>query len=312
MIFRKHASVGIEIAANRARLAVLERKGEQYHIRQLQSVAFNSAKPEVCAKALKRYTGSYTGLFGTSNQVMSVAEGDVIFKRLPLVNAETDEESHAQIGIHLSESLGVALEELFYDYQVQAEENAVEAFACRKSALAKELNALEKAGFSLSVLDLKPFALMRLYQHQIEHASPTGLPLLVDVGYTKTQFCLYQPHLYRFHREIAFGTTYSMSNMMEGNEQAFTESLAGEIQRLYQLAGSQLSGEQINQIWLSGVASQMVDTKHLTTLLNKPVEVFDPFVGFQVKDKVHVSSEEPIGAYSTALGLALRGLSHVA
>ncbi|MFD2177009.1 type IV pilus biogenesis protein PilM [Veronia pacifica] len=308
-MFGKKAAIGIEIASNRARLAVIQKKGDKYQVKKIRSVAYNSARPEVGIKALQQSVKRYLGAFGIDNQVLSVREGDVIFKRLPLVDADTEDESHAQICLKLADSLGVPLEELLFDYQIRKDQGAVEAFACRKSALEKKINALTRTGFSLSVLDLKPYALMRLYQYQSEKDSPLALPMLIDVGYSKTQLCFYQPHLHLFHREIAFSTASAINSDGTVKDEILTHSLANEIQRQYQLAGSQLAVDSVGEIWLSGPVGHLVNCDLLSSLLNKQVDVFNPFAGFEIKDSVLSSEEESMGAFATPLGLAMRGLA---
>lgn len=88
----------------------------------------------------------------------------------------------------------------------------------------------------------------------------------------------------------------------------FTEQIAETIQRQCQLVRTQFPEDQVTTLWLSGEGNRLIDMEQLETLLGWQVKTFNPVQTLTIPTDVLKKMSEPASYWSTAVGLALRGL----
>ncbi|WP_407331604.1 type IV pilus biogenesis protein PilM [Enterovibrio sp. 27052020O] len=310
-MFGVTTTVGIDIGTSTVRAALLQQGSKSVTLKKLLIAPYEAETLEAVLKGLKKQIGKACLMpwHRPKHQIMGIPQSSVAVKRFPPLSDLPDHEQFVQVGLQLSESLGLPLDELLYDYYALEDKSATEVYACRKSMLNETLNGLENAGFELSVIELHTQALMRLYRVQSGQQLAQGLGLLVDVGRERLQICMGDEKTGQFYRELPTPALPSLSDAKLAREH-FTEQLADVIKRHYQLAATQLSGTEVSHVWLSGECAKNVDIFLLETYLSWPTQALNPLQGLSYSPHFIEQLNEPVSAWSTAIGLALRGVSH--
>ncbi|OEE68838.1 pilus assembly protein PilM [Enterovibrio norvegicus FF-33] len=310
-MFGVTTTVGIDIGTSAVRAALLQQGSKSVALKTLLVVPYEVETLEAVLRGLKKQISKACSMpwHWPKHQIMGVPQSSVAVKRFPPLADVPDHEQFVQVGLQLSESLGLPIDELLYDYHVLDDKSATEVYACRKSMLNETLNGLESAGFELSVIELHTQALMRLYREQSGHQLMQGIGLLVDVGSERLQICMGDGQSGQFYRELPAPVLSGASDAKLAR-QHFTEQLADVIKRHYQLAATQLSGAEVSHVWLSGESAKSVDISLLETCLSWPTQALNPLQGLVYSPNIIEQLNEPVSAWSTAIGLALRGVSH--
>ncbi len=304
-MFRITAAIGIDISSKYVRAALLEKKGNAFILKSLSSVAYQGADLEKALAHVKKMIIKTTRLpwFLISHQVFSIPLNRVVIKRFFAMREANEQEQFIQAGIQLSESLGLSLEELLYDYRQLKDTDGIEVFACRRSQIEDKLNALKTAGYRLSVIELQTFVLMRLFKHCLNHQSITGPSLLINIDKDHMQMCIYDDE--KEQMQQAQPLTLHASHLVYEKE-AITKQLAEYILLQYPLAAPHLNRKKITHIWLSGDNTEHVDVLSLAQKLEWEVRLLNPLVGLSYSPEIMDDLNEPLGAWSVAIGLALR------
>lgn len=171
--------------------AILESRNSGVYLRDLSSVELGNATLTDALKSLRKQfsVNKAAFRFATKSQVMGIAQSSVAIKRLPISQNVSEQEQYMQIGLQLSENLGLSMDELLYDYRNLPSGEGIEVFACRKSVLASTLDALASSGFRLSVIALESHALLQLYDRQLDVLSLSNRALMADVNTERLQLC---------------------------------------------------------------------------------------------------------------------------
>lgn len=308
-MFRISAAVGIDISHKHVRVAFIEKRADSITLKSLISIASNGAALETVMARIKKELAKASKLpwFFVSHQILGVSQSSVAVKRFPALKEPNDQEQYIQAGLQLSDSLGLSLDELLYDYRPVDETNGIEVFACRRSQIESTLNALETTGFRLTAIEIQTFALMRLFQQFLIYQSVVGASLLVDVGLERVHLCIHDGHQGQFYRELPLPLEGHYPSTAQEKHQ-FTEQLADGILRHYQLSGLNLTHDKIKNLWLSGESAKMIDPLLLEQKLNWNVAMFNPLTGLSYSPALIDELYDPVGAWATAIGLALRDI----
>ncbi|WP_083539420.1 type IV pilus biogenesis protein PilM [Enterovibrio coralii] len=308
-MFQGKWAIGLDIGIHSVRAAILESRGGDIHLHDLSSVQLENSSLVGALKTLrKQFSVSKAKLrFATKAQVMGIPQSSVAIKRLPASQNVSEQEQYMQIGLQLSESLGLSLEELLYDYRDLPSGEGIEVFACRKSVLASTFDALTASGFRLSVVELESHALLRLYDRQHGELSHANHLLMADINTERLQLCFGVGEKEPLMRDLPL----PISMGLEGDAQEkvyFTEQVAETIRRQCQLVRTQFSEERVTTLWLSGEGCKWVDLDRLEALLDWNVKLLDPASELVCHGDTLSKLKEPVSYWSTAVGLALRGV----
>ncbi|WP_028025897.1 type IV pilus biogenesis protein PilM [Enterovibrio calviensis] len=309
-MFGVTTTVGIDIGTNTVRAALLQQGNQSVTLKTLLVAPYDADTLDSVLKSVKKRIAKACSLpwHWPKHQIMGVPQSSIAVKRFPVLKDAPEHEQFVQVGLQLSESLGLPFDELLYDYHTLADKSATEVYACRKSMLNDTLAGLAQAGFSLSVIELHTQALTRLYREQSDIQLVPGIGLLVDVGLERLQICMGGEQSGPFYRELP-APMLTQSSQPSTDRHMYTEQLADIIKRHYQLAATQLSGAEVSHVWLSGECAKHVDILQLESLLSWPTQALNPLRGLTYSPDLIETLNEPVSAWSTAIGLALRGVN---
>ncbi|CZF80332.1 type IV pilus biogenesis protein PilM [Grimontia marina] len=309
-MFAGKTAMGIDIGTHSIRAAMIQKRGKALRLQALVVAPRQSSSSlDDSLKLVKTQLRKACGMPWNwpQEQIMGVPQSSVAMKRFPTALDIPEQEQYVQVGLQLSESLGLPMDELLYDFRPLPENDGVEVYACRKPMLKEKLSGLKVAGFSLSVIELQTHALMRLYKQHMTSRPDAGASLMADVGTERLQICLGDAKDGRFYRELP--VTFEQSDLSTEDLRAYhTQQLAETIQRQYQLASTQLQGTQVSTVWLSGDGAKNIDIFKLESTLGWRVRALNPLQGLSYSPKLVDSLNESAGAWSTSIGLALRGV----
>lgn len=308
-MFGSTTAVGIDIGEKTVRAAMLQRKGKTLEVKSLLCEPYEADTLEVTLSYLKKQLRAAVKLpwHWPKHQVLGVPQSHVAIKRLPLDTSIPEHEQFVQIGLQLSESLGLPLNDLLYDYHALPDNNSAEVYACRKPLLEKTLKGLSSSGYQLSVIELQTHALMRLYRFCASVQRGSLATMLLDVGEERTQLCVGKGAQALFYRELPtpFG---AMASEDPESQSTNTAALVELVQRQYQLAAPQLHGAGLSGVWLSGSAASLVDIKQFEKQISWPAYMLNPLNGLSLSSSLPMTASDSVAAWSTSIGLALRGM----
>lgn len=203
-------------------------------------------------------------------------------------------------------------------------------FATRKDTIDTRITAIKKAGLSPKVMELQTHALLWLVEHNAEVAGINEQWGVVDVGECLTEFCIKPQNAAAYHREIAFGLRkYSSSPHRNtlGNDlhyagpvtkeplsvddiERFTQQLADQLKRQFQLYNSTHPWSPLKGIWLCGGGQHAISSELLQRLLGVEIELMNPFSHFIRHKKLELVSDTTLNSqFAVAAGLAIRGVN---
>ncbi|WP_281545070.1 pilus assembly protein PilM [Grimontia sp. SpTr1] len=308
-MFAGKTAMGIDVGTHSIRAAMIQKRGKALRLQALVVAPRQSSSLNDTLKLVKKQLRKACGVPWNwpQAQIMGVPQSSVAMKRFPIALDIPEHEQYVQVGLQLSESLGMPMDELLYDYRPLPESDGVEVYACRKPMLKETLSGLESAGFSLSVIELQTHALMRLYKQHMTARPDVGASLMVDVGTERLQICLGDTKDGHFYRELPVPFEQGDQSAEDLREQ-YTQQLAETIQRQYQLASTQLQGARVSTVWLSGDGAKKIDIFKLESALGWRVRALNPLQGLSYSPKLVDNLNESAAAWSTSIGLALRGV----
>ncbi len=308
-MFHITAAVGIDIGIKQIHTVLVEKHNDRLILKSLFAVSYKANELKTALTDIKKKLIKTTRLpwFLISHQVLGISFEQIIVKRFIAPKVPNDQAQFAQVGNLLSENLGLPLNELLYDYRQIKDTDNIEVFACRRSQIADKLSALESSGFNLSVVELKTFALQRLFKLYLTQKRHLKAALLIHLGTKRIQMCVDDGQGGQFLRELPlFVADASFVNKQD--KAAFSLQLASHILRQYPLAAANLDQKMIKGLWLCGALSKELDETLLEEKLGWQVNQLDPLVGFTYSPTLLANLDRPLSSWSVAIGLALRDL----
>ena len=299
-MFFARSALGIDLTNHNVRIAWLRKNKRGIQVCNLVEKNIKDSSVEQILVKTKYELKKFCALpiLLPKNQVICVSQSQVAIKRFPLTTYLPELEQYMQVGILLSESLGLPYEQLLYDYQL-AKQNVIEAYACRRALVQEKLSALVKVGYQPSILELQTQALMRLYQNKFKDLNKETA-VLADIGFEHIQLLVWNGKAEPFYREITLCTDAAYE------KDGVTQQLIEEILKLIPQINTQFSYESVNSLWLCGEAASSVDCEKITTDLHWQVSLFNPFEHLVVN--LQQNQVTAVEKWTTAIGLALRGV----
>jgi type IV pilus assembly protein PilM len=275
--------------------------------------------------------------------VTGVSGHSVILKNiiLPPMSREELEES---IDWHAEEHIPYDLADVSLDYQVTAENSEatnVLIAACKRERIDNIKQAIQLAGKTPVVIDVDTFALQNCYEVNY-NPSESDVVTLLNIGASTMNVNIVKGTRSLFTRDITVGGSQftdvlqrslglnfqqaeavkrGVSEAVEGLEEKsieplmnnVTEIVAMEIQKTFDFyrATTEDNETVVQKILISGGGSKLAGLAgELSTRLELPVEVLDPFRNIKVDTKKFDPDylAEIVPEMAVAVGLAVRGV----
>ena len=158
---------------------------------------------EAAAAAIRRAVAT-AGITGTDAAV-GICGRELIIKKLQIPEIPARELKDA-VRIEAEHEIPFAIDEVFLDYQITAEQNRLidlTLVAAKKSKVMEYHAVVTAAGFTPVVVDVDGFALGN--QHELTANATTERVALVDVGATMTKVAVVGGALTHLVRDVPFG-----------------------------------------------------------------------------------------------------------
>lgn len=343
-MFRNPLSIGIDIGNHSVKAVALSQKKEQLELVAYAEVVLtspvineqHSVDSTALLSAIRKLKKSLP--FGAKKVTLALPDSAVISKVIQLDTNLKEDEAVFAVSQALGSSSPFPVEELWVDF-FPVESNAFpdatttvpyQIFATRKDTIDTRITAIKKAGLSAQVMELQTHALLWLVEHNAEVAGINEQWGTVDVGECLTEFCIKPQNAAAYHREIAFGLRkYSSSlhrnTLSNGLHDAgpiikeplsvddierFTQQLADQLKRQFQLYNSTHPRSPLKGIWLCGGGQHAISSELLQRLLGVEVELMNPFAHFICHKKLDLVSDTTLNSqFAVAAGLAIRGVN---
>ncbi|MBF4256274.1 type IV pilus assembly protein PilM [Vibrio anguillarum] len=334
----KSLVTGIDIGHHSIKAVVLKLAGDSYVLVGYKELfitedIFSDNHTLDYQKIVKKLKELRKGLPLFSRKVaISVPDNAVISKVLQIDSDLQAREKEFAIYQAFSHQSPFPIEELSLDF-VQVMEKSVsrsstvsyQVYATRKDVVESRALAAQKAGFLPIAVDVQIHSLLNIWQlaSRAQHRSDW---MLMDVGHTQTALCIDFTDKAPFHKEIPLGCQcLSQDSAMSGTNaeladknERFVHELIERLQRQLQLFTSVNGAGSLAGIWLSGGgADTPMLAQEIARRLKLECEILDPFLLFNNKLAKRQQGELSGQSFSTAAGLAMRGIewlesSHVA
>ena len=280
----------------------------------------------------------------TAPQVVTGVSGhSVIIKNIVLPPMSRDELEES-IDWHAEEHIPYDLSDVNLDYHITAEnsqETQVLIAACKRERIDTLRQAIQLAGRQTVAIDVDTFALQNCYEVNYQ-PDDSQVVTLLNIGASTMNVNLVQGTRSLFTRDITIGGSQftdilqknlgisflqaeavkrGVSDASDGIEEKAIEPLMGnvtemvamEIQKTFDFYRATTEDDQFlpQKILISGGGSKLSGlAQDLSTRLELPVEVLDPFRGIKVDtrkfDPDYLSEIMP--EMAVAVGLAIRGV----
>ena len=289
---------------------------------------------QIIKQLQKNFPSSY------KNVAIAVTGVDVITKVVAMNANLSDLELEAQVELEAESSIPFPLDEIFLDFEVlspnaaNAELNDILMSAARKETVLTQVDCVEIAGLTTTIVDVASHALARACELLFEREDYDKGIAVIDIGASQMMLNILHQGNVIFSRAKNHGGNICTQMMADHYGFKFPEAEKIKVDhswpadcdmdvvapfinmtvnhlrfdlRMFTNAPNNI---QVEKIILTGGCQLMAElVKQLEEELDLPVEVADPFLGFEYRneaDKVLLRKE---GAkYMTALGLALRGV----
>lgn len=336
---------GLDISDHYLRLVQLKRLGQKTKIQ-----SFNEIKlpPQTVAegkivndqyfiKALKQLIASKRGLGRLSNEaVVALPQADSFLKTLEIA-ASNDEELLPKIEELLPQSLPMALDEIYYDWQIIENNNGIYTIlvgAAPKNIIDSYSAALNAVNILPVVFEVEALSIARLLMDQAKDDRPQ---IIADLGANRSSLIMTEGGNVKFNvtlglsgKQIDQYIAESLDMEVDKAEQAkiicglnpdkchgavlelltpLIDELAGQILHAVDFYQNNFSQPQlIQQIQLCGGLSGLTNLpQELQKRLNTPIIITEPFANVTNPD-THYFTSEKAQSFVPAIGLALRGL----
>jgi type IV pilus assembly protein PilM len=237
---------------------------------------------EIIKKSLKKIKGKK---LNTKYVVASLPEQKA-FLQVVQMPKMTEEELRSAIIFEAENYIPIPIEQAYLDFQVISLENLTEEIliiAFPKKLVDSYLSLFKKAGLQPLVFETESMAISRALVKNRENQASLAL---IDLGETKANFIIFSKNSIRFSSSIPIAL-----------EKKSLADLKEQISKYIDYYQSHNRGKKIEKVLLSGKAN----LKEFSVFLSKELKIPTELGSFPL------SIEESL-SYTTALGLALRGI----
>jgi type IV pilus assembly protein PilM len=338
--------VGIDIGASSVKLVQLQESKNGFQLKGLdreplppEAVVDDSIMDSSVVVGAIRDLISRNNI--KSQDVASSVSGHSVIIRKISLPLMTEDELDKSIQWEAEQYIPFEMSEVFLDYHIlgpdQNDQGQMEVVlvAAKKEFVDEYISVLKESGLHPVVMDIDCFAIENIYcsVYDDETFNVVGL---VDMGASGVQINILKESVSVFTRDIQFGgnsyneelqkrfglNTQDAENLKLGGElpgvdpslvavaiQEVSDNLVQEIRRSLDFFSATFADERIQKLYITGgVALTNNILNSLTSGLDMPVEVLDPFSRMSVSEKDfdldYVKSVAPF--FSVAAGLATR------
>ena len=271
----------------------------------------------------------------------SLPETKAFLRIVSLPKMDADEVDEA-IKWEIEANIPLTLDQVYYDYQtlnrnITREEGkmSVLVVAVARSVVDQFVGALESAGLEVVGFETESIAQARILLPEGESDVTT---LIVDIGDRRTSFLIALGNIPVFTSSIPLSSQMITDSISKGMKVSFEEA---ERIKIAEGIGSQTKGDPlfhmvepvlssltaemersidfylntlryssaVDKVVLCGGGSNMRGIlPYLTRKMGKPVEFGNPWINLRIGKSIPIINKKQSVQYSTALGLALRGI----
>lgn len=279
-----------------------------------------------------------------SNKVICSLPESKAFVRIINMPKLSEEEAKEAVKWEMEANMPMAVDDVYFDWQFieDTDENKglqrVLTAAVSKEIVDEWIEVLTLAGLEVYGLEVESIASIRSLVDGNAEKEETAL--IVDLGARRTSFIIAEGFVPYFTSSIPFSSegmndaicktlkltpeeaeeakiSNGIENLSKRNPifkavESLLENLVTEILKTIDFYGEMSNGSQeINKIILCGGGSNMKGMpEFLTTKINKEVVVGNPWVNLRLGKDLPIMGNETSVRYTTAIGLALRGISY--
>jgi type IV pilus assembly protein PilM len=280
----------------------------------------------------------------TADRVVTGVSGHSVILKNIVLPAMTNEELEESIDWHAEEHIPYDLADVSLDYQVTAESSDsthVLIAACKRERIDNIRQAIQLAGKTPVIIDVDTFALQNCYEMNYQPTADDVVTLL-NIGASTMNVNIVKGTRSLFTRDITVGGSQftdvlqrslglnfqqaeavkrGVADAVDGLEEKsieplmnnVTEIVAMEIQKTFDFYRATTEDNEtiVQKILISGGGSKLAGlSQELSTRLELPVEVLDPFRSIKVDTKKFDPEylSEIVPEMAVAVGLALRGV----
>lgn len=135
-----------------------------------------------------------------------VPDGQVIIRTHKVDRAIPDDEIKGQLYLELGETLLLPFDDPIFDYVVlglNEGEKDILLFASKENMIQEYVVMLEELRLKPNTADLTALSAYRLF-HELEHTSPSGYTMLIQIDVTSTNMTFFHEHHPVFSRSVSF------------------------------------------------------------------------------------------------------------
>lgn len=324
----KSLVTGVDIGHHSIKAVVLKPKGESYSLVGYQEIVvsddiFADNHTLDYQKIVKKLKELKKGLPLFSRKVALAVPDNAVISKVLQIDSDLDA-SEQEFAVYqaFSHQSPFPIDDLSLDFVPSGDNPAgrstntlYQVYATRREVVDNRLSVASKAGFEPLLLDVQVHGLLQIWQW-VSRAQQRDDWMLVDVGLTQTTLCMDFADKAPFYKDIPLGTRQwhadptprpvQLSEPPMAGVNELVERIARQVQLLLSLQGHQALGG----IWLSGGGATTEGlSAALAARLNLPCELFHPLTGFVTRRRMRARVPDDLQRFSTAAGLALRGLN---
>ena len=275
-----------------------------------------------------------------SNKVISAVPGRAVIMKKFQLPAQQAEELEANVEFEANKIIPENLENVNLDYQILnyldgGTRLEILLVAVRKEIVKSYTDVIEQAGLTPSVMDVDYFAMESMYETSYEPEVTGEVIGLVHIGARYTSINVLGNGMSTFTGDLPVAgeeftdnlrrslqvsneaaETLKITGVLEGQKRTDIEELlrpaaeylAEDIRRTLSLYGGVASEEGIRTIYLTGGGAKVHGLcEVLQEKLDVPVQLADPFRGFQLGNKIdRTYLAETASQLGIGIGLAVR------
>lgn len=275
------------------------------------------------------------------NKVICSLPESKAFLRIVNIPKMDKEEAKEAIKWEMEANIPLPIDQVYFDWQFleidSAQKQNVLTAAVSREIVDDFMDVLNKAGLEVYGLEIESIASARSLVPWTD-SGQEGI-LIVDLGAQRTSFIMVEKGVTNFTSSIPFssegindaiskglninlaeaektkishGIEAGNDNPVFGVVKSLLENLVQEIERTLDFySGMSKENSAVGKVILCGGGSNLKGlVVYLSERLKKNVELGDPWVNLKMGNGIPTISKEDADRYSTAIGLALRGLDY--
>lgn len=347
LIYRDAAQFGFDIGTHTVKVVQLKRHGNKTEVQGFGYVYFPReavvegiiADPEQIAAAVKPLLRKLGYGKLTARRVVTALPTAKLFTRTLNVPSMNPSELDQAVQLEVEQYVPVPLSDLYIDYEVihktGGKDNQIEVLtiAAPRAIVDSYIKLFELLGLEIGAFESGMTAVVRALLHS---GDASGSTLVMDIGSLETDLTIYEKYtpltasvpvggdsftetitkkldLKRDQAneiKVKFGISKSgLHDKIQPAIEPDIQAIVKEVKRVIKYYEERGKGKQkVTSMAISGGSAGMPGLgEYLQANINLPLRVADPWRNINTK-KAHIETNHEAPLYTTAIGLALRGL----